>query len=66
MKSEKEKPVSYINSYIWSLEKWYWRIYLQGKNRDADIEKELVDTQWGKEKVWWMEEVALTYIYYHV
>ena len=44
MKSEKEKPVSYINLYIWSLEKWYWWIYLQGRDGDADVEKELVDT----------------------
>ena len=25
--------------------------YLQGRNGDADVEKELVDTQWGKKKV---------------
>ena len=26
------------NAYIWTLEKWYWRIYLQGNNGEADIE----------------------------
>ena len=30
--------------YIWNLEKWYWRTYLQGKNGDADVENRLVDT----------------------
>ena len=34
----------YINTYIWNLEKWYWWTYLQGRNRDSDIEKEFVDT----------------------
>ena len=24
--------------YIWTLEKWYRCIYLQGRNRDADVE----------------------------
>ena len=36
VKSGREKQISYINSYIWNLEKWYWRTYLQGKNRDMD------------------------------
>ena len=31
-----------INAYIWSLEKWYWWTYFQGRNRDTDIEKKLV------------------------
>ena len=35
-KSEGEKQISYANSYIWNLEKWYWWTYLQGRNRDAD------------------------------
>ena len=41
---EREKQISYINTYIWNLEKWYWWIYLQVRNRDADIENRLVDT----------------------
>ena len=32
----------YIHIYIWNLEKWYWWTYLQGKNRDADLENGLV------------------------
>ena len=34
-KSENEKQASYINTYIWNPERWYW---------DADIESRLEDT----------------------
>ena len=61
-KSEREKQISYINTY---LEKWYWWTYLQGSNRDTDIENELVDTE-GQGGLEWIEKVALTYIHYHV
>ena len=37
-KSEREKQISYINTYMGNLEKWYRWTYLQGRNRDADIE----------------------------
>ena len=43
-KSEREKHISYFNTHIWNLEKWYWLTYLQGNTRDADIENRLVDT----------------------
>ena len=43
-KSEKERQVSYINTYIWNLEGWYWWTHLQGSSGDSDIEKRLVDT----------------------
>ena len=43
--SQKEKKqIPYINAYIWNLEKWYWWTYLQGSNRETDIENRLVDT----------------------
>ena len=42
-KSERERQTSYINAYIWNLERWYWGTYLQGSNRDTDIENRLVD-----------------------
>ena len=42
--SQKEKKISYINAYVLNLEKWYWWTYLQGKNRDTDVENWLVDT----------------------
>ena len=41
IKSESKKQVLHINTYMWNLEKWYWW-YLQGRNRDTDIEKGLV------------------------
>ena len=41
--SQREKN-KYINMYIWSLEKWYWWVYLQGRNREADIDNRLVGT----------------------
>ena len=37
-KSEREKQMQYINAYVWNLGKWYWWIYLQSRNRDADEE----------------------------
>ena len=43
-KSEREKQISYINTYIWNLEKWDWWTYLQGSNGDADIENRLRET----------------------
>ena len=46
-KSERERQISYINAYIWNLEKWFWWTYLQGKNRDTDVENGLVDTAEG-------------------
>ena len=43
-KSEREKQILYINTYICNLEKWYWWTYLHGRNRDADVQNELLDT----------------------
>ena len=48
-KSEVEKQISYINVYIWNLERWYWWTYLQGRNRDADMENKLTDKGRGEE-----------------
>ena len=42
-KSEREKQI-YINTCMWNPEKWFIQTYLQGRNRDADIENGLVDT----------------------
>jgi len=50
-KSEKEKWISHINTYIWNLERWYWWTYLQGRNRDADVENGLVDSE-GEGEGW--------------
>ena len=47
VKSEREKQISYINAYIWNLERWYGWTYLQGSSGDADTENRLVDTVGG-------------------
>ena len=46
-KSEREKQILYSNTYIETLEKWYRLTYLQGRNREADIENRHVDTVEG-------------------
>ena len=43
-KSERENHISYINTYIWNLERWYWCTSLQGNSGDADMENRLMDT----------------------
>ena len=43
-KSEKQRQTSNSKAYIWNLERWYWWTYLQGSNRDSDIENWLVNT----------------------
>ena len=37
------------SSSIQNLEKWYWRIYLQGSSRETDIENRLKDMERGGE-----------------
>ena len=44
-KSEREKQISYINTHMWNLGKWYRRTSLQGRNRDTDVENERMDTK---------------------
>ena len=47
--SQKEKKkISYIDTYMWNLEKWYRETYFQGRNRDTDVEKDM----------WTCQEVA--------
>ena len=36
--SQKEKDKYHILTHIQNLEKWYWRIYLQGNSGETDIE----------------------------
>ena len=47
-----------ILTHIWSIEKWYWRIYLQGKGGETDIEIRLMDMGRGEERVRCMERVT--------
>ena len=46
--SQSEKQISYINMYMWNLEKWYRWTGLQGRNWDTDVENERMDTKGGK------------------
>ena len=57
-KSEREKYISYSNVYVWNLEKWYQRIYLQGRNGETDIENRLMDLGRGEKRVRCMERVT--------
>ena len=57
-KSERERKVSYSNTYVWNLEEWYWRTYLQGSSGETDIEKRLMDMRRGEERVRCMERVT--------
>ena len=50
-KSEREKQISYINAYMWNLEKWSRWTGLQGRNRDTDVENKHMDTK-GDKKRW--------------
>ena len=47
-KSKSEKQISYINAYMWNLEKWYRWTGLQGRNWDTDVENKCMDTKGGK------------------
>ena len=44
-KSEREKQILYINTYMCNLEKWYRWTGLQGRNRDTDVENKCMDTK---------------------
>ena len=56
--SESEREIPYSNTYIRNLEKWYWRIYLQGNSGETDIENRLMDMGRGEERVRCMERVT--------
>ena len=49
---------SYISTHIWTLEKWYWRIYSQGSNGEIDIKNRLMEMGRGEERVRCMERVT--------
>ena len=50
-KSEREKQISYFNTYMWNLEQLYRWTGLQDRNRDTDVENKRIDTKGG----WWVE-----------
>ena len=59
---QKERQISCSKAYIRNLEKWYWRIYLQGSNGETDIENRLMDMGKGEERVRCMERVTCKFI----
>ena len=62
-KSKKGKQILYVNTYIWNPEKWYWWPYLQGRNRDTDVENGLADTaEEGEDGTNWENSFEI-YIY---
>ena len=61
-KTKREKRISYINTYMWNLDKWYRWPYLQSKHRDTDIEGKCMDTKQGEGG--WTGRLGLTYIHY--
>ena len=56
--SEGERYILYSNTYVWNLEKWYWRIYLQGNNGETDIENRLIDMEGGEGRMRCVERVT--------
>ena len=48
----KSKTILYINTYMWSLGKWYRWTYLQSRNRGADAENRPVVMGWGGALNW--------------
>ena len=41
----RENKISYINAYMWNLDKWYRWCYLQSRNRDTDMENRCMETK---------------------
>ena len=63
--SQKEKNKYHILThiiYIQNLEKWYWRIYLQGINGEAEIENRLMDMGRGENVEMYGKSNMETYI----
>jgi len=60
--SKAEREISYSNTYIQNLEKWYWRIYLQGSNGERDIENRRGHGERGGEGEMYGKSNTETYI----
>ena len=43
-KSERERQISCVNTYIWSLERQYPQFYVQGSKQDSDIKNRLLES----------------------
>ena len=54
----RERYILYSDTYIQNLERWYWRIYLQGSNGETDIENKLMNMGRGEGRLRCMERVT--------
>ena len=41
----KTSPIQYINTYIWNLERWQWRLCMQDSKGDTDVYNGLLDSE---------------------
>ena len=42
--SQKEKDKYRISTHIWTLERWYWRSYMQGSKGDTEVINHILST----------------------
>ena len=63
--SQKEKPILYINVYIWNLERWWLWPYMRDSKRDTEI-KNNCWTLWERVRMGWFGRIALKHVYYHM
>ena len=40
----RKRQIPYINAYIWNLERWYRKSYVQGSKGDTDIKNRNLDS----------------------
>ena len=40
--SQKKRQILYINAYIWNLERWYQRSYMQGSKGNREVKTRLL------------------------
>ena len=64
--NQKERNKYHILMHIWPLEKWYWWIYFQERNGDADVENGLVGTREDGESGMNGNSSINMYIHYYV
>ena len=60
-KSEREREMPYISTYIWNLEKWSWSSYVQGSKGDTDVKNRLLDSLGEGESGMIWENIIETY-----
>ena len=53
-KSEREKQILYINTYIWNLERWHQQSCIQGSKGDTDVKNRLLVSvgEWEGGMIW--------------